>query len=158
MIYCGIDPGSKGYVCLLDPTNNTAGFMPCASSSNALFAYFTTANPRKIMVEDVHSLFGMSAKSNFNFGYNVGFIQALAMMPPCGMDLVQPKVWQKAIGVKPGSKTIKQDVAKICQRLYPQVDIYGPRGGLIDGKADSLMIAHFCFLRYGQTNGNQVQP
>ena len=57
-------------------------------------------------------------------------------------------MWQKSIGVKAKGKAIKKDVADICSRLYPLVDIYGPRGGLQDGLSDALMIAHYNYLKY----------
>jgi len=61
---------------------------------------------------------------------------------------VQPKKWQKTIGVTKKGKEIKKEVASICSRLYPDAEIYGPKGGLLDGKSDALMIAHYAFLNY----------
>lgn len=109
-----------------------------------------------IMIEDVHSLHGMSAKSNFQFGRNVGLIHGILAITKIGIDLVAPKVWQKEVGVSvpatikgaARAKAMKKATAEVCKRLYPTVDIYGPKGGLIDGKADALMIAHYCYLKY----------
>ena len=50
---------------------------------------------------------------------------------------------QKAKG-----KDIKKDVANICQRLYPTAEIYTPKGRLMDGRSDALMIAHYCMIHY----------
>jgi hypothetical protein len=104
------------------------------------------------MLEEVHSLYGMSAKSNFSFGSAVGRIQTILNISHTGWDLVQPKVWQKEVGIKfpPKSKPAqrKKITAAAVNRLFPGADIYGPKGGLIDGKADALMIAHYCMLRY----------
>ena len=94
------------------------------------------------MIEDVHSIFGVSAKSNFNFGFNTGLVTAVAASSGCMVDTIQPKKWQKHVGVKAKGKLIKKEVADICERLYPRVNIRGPRGGLLDGLSDSLMIAH----------------
>ena len=102
-------------------------------------------NVPMIMIEAVHSLHMMSAKSNFTFGYNLGVITALCQASGTGTDTVTPKIWQKTIGVKPKSKSIKKDIAKICQTIYPSAGIFGPKGGLDDGKSDSLMIAHYLF-------------
>lgn len=154
--YIGVDPGAQGFLCHLDTTNNIIEFQSCAATPVEIDAFIQACAPAKIMIEDVHSLAKMSAKSNFGFGRNVGFIHALCGLEPCGVDLVTPKVWQKTIGIKPGSKTLKKDVATIAHRLYPTAELYGPQGGLIDGKADALMIAHFCLLRYGHQNANQT--
>lgn len=96
-----------------------------------------------VMIEDVHSIFGASAKSNFNFGRNVGIVNVLPLAAGNRVDLVQPKKWQKFVGVKAKGKLIKNNVAEICERLYPQVNIRGARGGLLDGLSDSLMIAYY---------------
>jgi hypothetical protein len=39
-------------------------------------------------------------------------------------------------------KRIKKGVGDICSKLYPTAKVRGIRGGLKDGKSDSLMIAH----------------
>ena len=56
---------------------------------------------------------------------------------------VTPKVWQKYIGVTAKGKAIKKQVAKIAQYLYPQAELHGKRGGLLDGRSDALMIAYY---------------
>ncbi len=95
------------------------------------------------MVEDVHAIFGTSAKSNFNFGYNTGVVNTVAMAAGVSVEKVTPKKWQKHVGVKAKGKLIKKDVAGICDRLYPKAGIYGPKGGLLDGRSDALLIAHY---------------
>ncbi len=113
------------------------------------------------MIEDVHSIYGASAKSTYNFGFNTGLIHGIVRSTGLGLDTIQPKIWQKYIGlvmpaVKKGAapiaalrkNKIKQDVAAICERLYPQVNIRGNKGGIIDGKSDALMIAHYCSHKY----------
>jgi len=100
------------------------------------------------MIEDVHSIFGTSAKSNFNFGFNTGLITGIARSSGATVDLVTPKKWQKHIGVKTKGNAIKKEVAEICNRLYPHISVKGPRGGLLDGLSDSLMIAHYAYHLY----------
>ena len=34
-------------------------------------------NIQCIMIEDVHSIYGVSAKSNFNFGFNTGLVTGI---------------------------------------------------------------------------------
>ena len=38
---------------------------------------------------------------------------------------------------------MKKQVAEIAQSLYPTAELHGKRGGLLDGRADALMIAHY---------------
>ncbi len=106
---------------------------------------------RKIMLEDVHSLYGMSAKSNFNFGKNLGIVETLLKLQGIPMEIVQPKKWQAAVGVDipkevkgpARSKAIKARGAELCEELYPRCKIWGPKGGLMDGRSDALMLAHY---------------
>ena len=96
-------------------------------------------------LENVHSLFGMSAKSNFGFGRNFGIAFAIAKVGTSdgSIQQVTPKIWQKYVGVTVKGKAIKQEVANIAQTIYPSAVIHGPQGGLLDGRSDALMIAHY---------------
>jgi len=105
-----------------------------------------------IALELVHSLGGMSAKSNFTFGGM--FWRAKTILDCVGLpyELVTPKVWQKAVGV-PAKKDraqigLKELVATMAHDLYPSAHLYGPRGGLMDGRSDALMIAHYLKLKH----------
>ena len=63
-------------------------------------------------------------------------------------DLIQPKRWQADLGIKfpPKSSTkIRKEIAKDkALELDPllTVHIYGPRGGMIDGRVDAFLIAY----------------
>lgn len=43
----------------------------------------------------------------------------------------------------------KKTVAAKALQLYPDAELHGPKGGLLDGRADALMIAHFLTIKYG---------
>ncbi len=150
--YVGIDPGAKGAFCLLVPHTKQVAFKSTLDKPMDLFDWFmqiqTSYNLKIIMIEDVHSIFGTSAKSNFNFGRNVGLVTGISASTGSPVDLITPKKWQKYIGVKTKGVAIKKEVASICERLYPQTNIRGARGGLLDGLSDSLMIAHYASHLY----------
>ncbi len=163
-IFIGVDPGAKGYICKLHPTRADAEFISNSFEHpsqifEAVKVWLGSFYCPMIMIEDVHSIFGASAKSNFSFGRNLGSIETLLACTGQGIDTVTPKVWQQQVGVKPvkpgmkpaaRSKAQKLAVADACKRLYPGVNVYGLKGGLMDGKSDALMIAHYCYLRYNQ--------
>lgn len=162
-VFVGCDPGASGYYCLLAPSINQVGFLPNSASYTAIKAWFERIEANYkiavVMIEDVHSLGNMSAKSNFSFGRNVEKVHAIPSALQIGIELVQPKKWQKFVGIKSKkwpkgtstavrSKHMKEAVAEICERLYPKVTIRGPKGGLQDGKSDALMIAHYASQTY----------
>jgi len=144
------DPGAKGALCALGSDKSIA-FIDYTENTLELATWLETYPPidtKMAAVEDVHSIFGMSAKSNFVFGKNTGIIHGLLRGLGYSLDLVQPKVWQKAIGVKAKGKDIKKEVASIVTRLYPSCEIYTPRKRLLDGRSDALALAHYIATKY----------
>jgi hypothetical protein len=152
--YLGIDPGAKGAFCLLVPVTGQVAFKSTTDKPLDLINWIRQIQLqyelRVIMIEDVHSIFGASANSNFNFGYNVSTVNTISQCSGATVDRITPKRWQSSVGVKKKGKAIKVEVGAICERLYPEVIIRGPRGGLLDGKSDALLIAHYAFLKYNQ--------
>jgi len=151
MKVCGIDPGTNGAICVLDDTDPAyialldLGKTSIYEATHWLHNEGLALNSSNIWIEDVHSLFGMSAKSNFGFGRNLGIVIAIAEIVTKGAitNTVTPKIWQKYIGVTAKGKAIKKQVAEIATSLYPTATIHGKRGGLLDGRSDALMIAHY---------------
>jgi len=159
-VFVGIDPGASGAICLLDTRRKIHYFQPTPNlkcSALSLYQWLLTQHAldpiHLIAVEDVHSLYGMSAKSNFQFGFNLGQVRTVADMTEIGVELVQPKVWQKVCGItfKKGmsSPQKKRHIAATALQLYPKAELNGPKGGLLDGRADALMIAHYLSIKYG---------
>lgn len=147
------DPGTKGAICALLINENKVKFRNTTDDFQQLLEWLNLVksnyNLRCIVVEQVHSLPKVSAKSNFSFGRNFERVLILAHLVNVRVELVNPKVWQKFIGVKQKGPAIKKEVADIAKRLYPTAPLFGPKGGLLDGRSDSLMIAH-----YGAYNRN----
>ena len=148
MKICGIDPGNSGALCVLDISVSPVHICFLDIKKHTAYEIGKWLHEhlvQSVWIEDVHSLYGMSAKSNFGFGRSVGTITAIAEITTKGkpVNKVTPKVWQKNIGVTSKGKDIKYNVAKLALELYPAADIYGKQGGLLDGRSDALMIAHY---------------
>jgi len=147
MLVAGIDPGANGAIAVLDSKNpDSVALLDLNKVSiyeSAKWLYNQKIDA--IWLESVHSLYGMSARSNFGFGRNFGIAFAIAKLGTSGshVNQVTPKAWQKFIEVTVKGKGIKQEVAKIANILYPTADLYGKRGGLLDGRSDAIMIAHY---------------
>lgn len=176
MWFIGIDPGTQGAICLLNSQTNISTIMETPSSKNlgptvrSLNTWFKEirlfcgTEGVKIAVEDVHSLHGMSAKSNFQFGRNLAFVEMLAHLFYEEVEYITPKVWQKECGIvfdyshmllptsSQKSTYRKNIIANTAVDLYPTAMLWGPMGGLKDGRADALMIAHCLSLRHGESN------
>lgn len=155
--FLGVDPGAKGAICALF-SDGEFQFMDLSRPIHDWKSFFEKIdseadNIAPVCIEDVHSLLGMSAKSNFSFGFNVGQINALIDLSRLGKDPVKPKAWQKVLGVpqRAKGKEVKAAVKEGILRLYPNARemVHGPKGGYLDGRGDALGIAHYCRVSYG---------
>lgn len=152
--YIGIDPGKSGSICLLLPKDKIIFVDINEHPANLLdsFKNFAYSNDLKIMLEKVGPMQLGGLSSAWNFGCNVCTIRTVLECTRLGYDTVPPKQWQKNTGVvippKTTQKNKKKIVEKVAIRLFPNAEIYGPQGGLIDGRSDALMIAHHCRLIY----------
>ena len=174
MRVCGIDPGANGAICVLDSQDPAYVALLDLAKTTTFDAsqwlrieltddvknvdYYLGKgkfyHPKsEIWIENIHGFPGMTANSNFGMGRSVGKVHAIAEIATHGQEakLVVAQVWQKYIGVTVKGKAIKQQVAKIAQYLYPQAELHGKRGGLLDGRSDALMIAY-----YGLHNKEEV--
>ncbi len=157
------DPGAQGNFCILDPVLKLTKFKDNSMDLAKLYYWLERIKKQHgvthITIEDVHSLFGMSAKSNFTFGWNTGVVNTLPIV--CGLKIlhVPPKKWQAGVGIYPivdklmnsdpklkRNKAIKLAVAERCGQLYPNAIIKTPRGRLLDGRSDALMMAHWTYI------------
>jgi hypothetical protein len=167
MHFIGIDPGARGSLCILDTSTRHPVFVSLSPNIMAFeiidAIWQEIGNPPKVHVclEEVHSLYGMSAKSNFTFGGMFWRIRTILEAMQFPFELVQPKAWQQAVGIpakkdRPTDRPLKQLVADHAQALYPTAVLHGPRGGLMDGRSDALMIAHYGLITHGEDYGVQT--
>lgn len=153
--YLGNDPGANGAFCALVPELGKMSFIDHKDNSalNIQLWLYTVMHECTIegaIIEDVHSLHGMSAKTNFSFGGNVREPAIILELTGIPFIKVTPKVWQAGVGVTAKGQAIKQNVADLCKTIYPEVVLtnllLGKKGALLDGRSDALMIAHYCYL------------
>jgi len=135
-----------------------------------------------VVMEDVHSIYGSSAGSNFQFGWINGVIEALVTVawgnPPVK---IQPRIWQSLawVGVplqrvpaldgkrrprtkQDGTPVMKTDTKATslaaANRLFPDERfLAGPRCKVAhDGLVDAALLAHFA--RVAITGGGPAAP
>jgi len=165
-LFIGVDPGTQGAICLLSTGVqqtikfiNTPQSKELSASVKRIFKWLPCSDHiNRIAIEAVHSMGGMSAKSNFQFGRNLGFVEIIFSYWFTNTEYITPKIWQKGCGIVftyPANATAiekkkirKVTIAARVLELYPDAEIYGSRGGLKDGRADALMIAHYLALTH----------
>jgi hypothetical protein len=90
-------------------------------------------------------------RSMFSIGLGFGLWRGLLAGMQIPYEIVRPQEWRRVVGLPRNAS--KGDAAALAQRLYPEVgaELVGPRGGLRDGLADALLIAHWRRLTYERT-------
>jgi hypothetical protein len=169
-VYGGIDVGKDGSIAYLheDGSIFMAEAIPKVKGSanevdyKKAYEYLITPfrfsyEIARIGVEDVHSLGGMSAKSNFSFGFikgvKIGWLEILEGDYQVPYTLVKPKVWQRGVwrpsdieeNPDTGRRDPKATSFTAASRLWPDEDFrkskraQNPHDGIID----ALLIAEF---------------
>lgn len=163
--YIGIDVGSKGFISVID--NGEYRFMSINDSTPLEISDFLLnehfGSDAAVVIEDVHSIYGSSAKSTFNFGHIKGLLTGMLIAHRIPYTLVQPKEWQTEIWTN-GDKKYKSQKTTVAgkeksrriidtkatsisaaQRLFPNIDFRrnGRCKAVDDNKVDSLLMAEY---------------
>ena len=164
--FVGIDVGKKGSLCLLSEDCKEIEFydFPAKDTEigqffNTIAKLFTEKSISLIAIEKVHSMPRQSSQSSFTFGMNFGMWLAFLMYHNYkhkkAYDIVTPQKWMKAHNVfKTDGKTTKDVVKAVCQRLFPKADIFGSKGGYLDGRGDALLIANYARMSQIKASNN----
>lgn len=165
-IYIGVDPGADGFVSVLSEDSGYE-FLPIDGTPvqevSDFFGKFRLRNAVAVL-EDVHAVFGSSAKGTFNFGFSKGMLLALLVAHRIPYALVAPKDWQNEVWVNAdkeyasqkqkckdgGEKTVRKVDTKAtsinaARRLFPTVDFRKSDKAKKphDGKVDALLMAEY---------------
>ena len=165
-LYIGIDVGSKGFISM----QKNGVWEHYSIEDNDLYQlseimrHARENNPNiACVIEDVHALFGSSAKSTFAFGFNKGYLIGLLAANQIPYTLVQPKQWQtemwgnsdmvvtyKKVTIK-GKEVSKKEVntkktsINCAKRLFPTMDFRKSERAknIDDNKVDSILMAEY---------------
>jgi hypothetical protein len=157
----GIDPGSKGYMTVMHGKDIFTFALKDESALETfvrLKALKATADEDGIsaVMEEVHAIFGASAKSTFNFGEVFGLLKGLLIAADIPYTLVPPKTWQSEIWInddkvyrykRDGKKMVdtKNTSINAARRLFPDIDLRRNERcrNIDDNLADSLLICEY---------------
>lgn len=169
-IIIGIDPGEKGYLSVIYPFGDyefcSVLDTPKGEVDKFIKKQIELSRDRSFgiiaVMEEVHAIFGSSAKSTFAFGRINGILEAMLISNSVPYHFVQPKIWQKEIWIsqdkiykdsgrrgKDGKpiKTIDQKPTSVnaARRLFPDVDFRRSNKckNPDDNKCDSLLMAEY---------------
>lgn len=160
MIYIGIDIGKSGYiVCIADDAigKHQIPLIGDEVDDKALAEIFEMYSKTKCIVymEDLHSIYGVSASSNFSFGHINGLIQGMLVAYKIPFIKISAKKWQKEMfegipmqfKMNKGKQKVDTKAMSILasKRLYPNFDLRISDRGRVDNHnvSDALLIASY---------------
>lgn len=170
-VYIGIDPGLSGAIAVITPEAYTVHDMPTlevvagrqrskstgkmtdkirnkyhvAEIKRILLQVRDEAHaknyPVQVWLEDVHAMPGQGVTSMFNMGVGFGVLQTVPQCLEMPLHFVSPVTWKKVVMAGQGKE--KDAAVYKAQMLYPNAVLTTPRGRLLDGRAEALLIAHY---------------
>ena len=186
-VYIGIDIGSDGaYAIIVNDQLKVYGKIPSNGEldmsmlRDIFFENIPEEHNVKIIagIEDLHSIYGSSAKSNFQFGVNNGLVVGFLQTIEFPHIKISPKKWQKEMwqGIRPvmipsmekkkkgqpavqkknkdGSPKYKVDTKATsliaAKRLFPTESFLATERSKVphDGIVDAVLIAEYCRRKY----------
>lgn len=136
--WIGVDPGKKGAIAVLteDGDATVVDWKSEADMRDAMLSMDANLDVQAVCIERVGAMPGQGVVSMFSFGQNYGFWLGATAILQWPTFTARPQDWQKGLIGKEGAMPV-------AARLFPQVNLYGPKGGAKDGRADALLIAHY---------------
>jgi crossover junction endodeoxyribonuclease RuvC len=92
-------------------------------------------------IERAQSMPKQGVRSMFNYGCNYGDWRGCMAMAGIPFEHPTPQMWRKGLITTMG--TAKNPSMDAARRLFPEAELYGPRGGARDGRAEALLIAEW---------------
>ena len=180
--FAAFDPGKNGGLAILNEKGDivfTATIPKIGKEIdlNALFKLVTNiknfGETHHVVLERVHSIFGVGAASNFTFGQVNGYIEAMIVAAGLKYTKTNPKDWQKVAweGIDipvvsvPKYKTIKgkkievgvrmkvqtkEASALAAKRLFPNWNFLATERSskMHDGLVDAALIAYYGYVKF----------
>ena len=149
-IFCGIDPGKSGCLCVLD--NNIPTFFDWPKDGNIIiffeeiithFENNCTENIVLAVLEKVHAMPKQGVTSMFNFGENLGMWKAFLAIHKIPHTIIPPQQWMKGLVTKSDGPDTKSAVKNVATRLFPKAELFGSKGSYKDGRGDALLMSYY---------------
>lgn len=170
-IWLACDPGKTGGIVAIDKVNQlfwthtpvVAEQISVPHLKDFLWSVINQFTIEMCVVEDVHAIFGSSAKSNFEFGRSLGILESLVSALEIPWVKIAPKTWQKLChqGIPKMEGNIKGMSLLAAQRLLPGNDFTTNKSLVLpttraskqhDGIIDAALMAFYCKQNYSQQN------
>jgi hypothetical protein len=151
--FVGVDPGRKGAIGCISNDGTTVKVFdmpPSTERGNDLHGLIELIKimpfPAATAIEWNTGMPGEVPDFAFRFGLQTGQLHAAFYMAGHQITLVSPNTWKKYLGV-PGKRDDPKSAAAYYKLKESYKDnipqLWGPKGGIRDGRVDALLIAHW---------------
>ncbi len=152
MIFIGVDPGKSGGIAAIKNDRQIilleeypGDVFGCVNLVKKVLTHYSTCDALSTWVqgaiERAQSMPKQGVRGVFNYGVNYGDWRGCFAMAGIPFDLPTPQMWRKGLITTIG--TAKSPSMDAARRLFPEAELYGPRGGAKDGLAEALLIAEW---------------
>ena len=151
----GIDPGTSGAICGMFHGVIEVIDMPVdvREVHELLTAWTMLHDVAAIALEQVTILPRDSKRSGATFMRHVGALECLCQLTGVPLLRPTPQQWGKGL-LRAKEHARDKPSVEVVRRMYPQVDLAGPRGGVKDGRADAVLIALWAMKHAGGCDGS----
>lgn len=153
--WIGADPGTSGAIAVWEPSTGDVDIVDMPKlACGAGFDHWTLGETLRtwveryavqgVTVERVSAMPGQGVTSMFSFGESFGALKQAIASAGMRFTLVQPSVWKVIYGLR-GGRENKADSVRKAIELFPALkgELVGPKGGLKDGRAEAVLLAHY---------------
>lgn len=171
-IAIGIDPGKKGCISVIEKFGSQTTFycedMPLLpgkgiDSKNIFHYLYKVKEVAKkyssnifCVIEKVQSMPRQNSVATLTYGIGDGKLLAVLEILEIPFEEIRPMKWRKFFSIpirknKKGKSIDKKELAaKKAIQLYPSLskEFYTEKGKLIDGRTESLLMAHYCLKNH----------
>ena len=153
--FLGIDPGANGACVLVDEDADIRDWFPMPTAKvgkgnrrildELILAVYLKpilqeAHCALVAIEEQHAYPKQGAVSTFTLGWFYGGTLAVVRLAGFRVELVTPKRWKEALGVRGTGRDGKAAARLVATRLWPDLP---PEIGEHDGAVDALLIAEW---------------
>lgn len=154
-VFIGIDPGASGALARFDSARNVVEIvdMPMAPFGLSrglnhwgladLLSRWADVSV-SVVIERVSAMPGQGVVSMFTFGQYFGAVKQAVASAGIAYTLIEPRIWKRVYGLQGGRENKGASAAKAIE-LFPELKplMYGPKGGVKDGRAEAVLLAHY---------------
>jgi len=153
--FLGIDPGLSGGIALISAEGITQAWAMGKTEGDIAKLFEQRIRPAQVtycLIERVHAFPDAGVSGMFNFGRNVGVLIGLLLANHIPFEEMQPRAWQKALGIPPRVKKPKkpkpwiqyppeESISQWKNRLKAKAQTLFPQLEITLATSDALLIA-----------------